>query len=92
MIASMHTLTGMHSEEPSGWADYVLRHKGGDRQIDVAQKTGIKQSTISRWLGAVPPQPSAPHVVAFARAYGVPPVQALVAAGVISPDEAAVAS
>lgn len=78
----------MPNNEPSGWAEYVVDHIGTDKQAEVAARTGIQQSTISRWLRPNPPQPSAPNVVAFARAYGLPPVEALVAAGVISAAEA----
>lgn len=84
----MHNVPRMHNADASQWADYVLRHVNGDRQPQVAERTGISQGTISRWLSGPQIVPSAPNVVAFARAYGLPPVEALVAAGVLSPDEA----
>lgn len=88
----MHTLTRMHTASISGdWATFVKQHVGTDTQDTVSRRTGIGQPTISRWLRGTHTTPSAPNVVAFARAYGIPPVEALVAAGVITSDEAAVA-
>jgi len=46
----------------------------------IAERAGIPESTISRWLsGKVEPRPR--QVVEVARAYNVHPLQALVAAG-----------
>lgn len=91
----MHTFPSVPNSEatttnPARWAAYVQRHTEGQTQGEVAARTGLYQSTISRWLSASDLKPTAPAVVAFARAYGLPPVEALVVAGVISEAEAEV--
>jgi len=56
-----------------------------DSQVEIAKRSGAAQSTVSRWLtGTVP---DAESVVQLARAYGMSPVAALVAAGYLEPDE-----
>lgn len=72
------------------WREYVEQVVGTDRQIDVARKTGVDQTTISRWLN---PREnsirlSSQAVAAFARGYGVPVLQAFVVAGFLTKDEA----
>jgi transcriptional regulator with XRE-family HTH domain len=70
----------------STWWQYVLTVTGNAAQRDIAEATGIDQSSISRWQrGATTPRAEA--VVAFARAYGHSPVEALVAAGYLASDE-----
>lgn len=59
-----------------------------DRQSDAARRTGIDQATLSRWLGDGAHDPSAVRAIQFARAYGVNPIQALVAAGLLTRKEA----
>lgn len=74
------------------WHEYVAKVIGTDRQIDVARKTGIDQTTISRWLN--PTTSSARRtsqtVAAFARAYQRPVLEAFVMAGFLTADEAGV--
>lgn len=76
------------------WGEYVRRIIGNDRQIDVAQKTGIDQTTISRWLAeereGVTRRISSQSVAAFARGYGVSTLEAFVAAGFLTEQEAGV--
>lgn len=76
------------------WARYVNRIAGHLKQADIADKTGVAQTNVGRWLRGDPGMPRAESVVAFARAFGQPPVEALAAAGYItareaSPDSAA---
>jgi transcriptional regulator with XRE-family HTH domain len=72
---------------PSAWWAYVTRTAGTEAtQKDIAEATGIEQSSISRWkLGKNTPHADA--VVHFARSYQASPVAALIAAGYLSPDE-----
>jgi len=70
----------------STWWQYVLTVTGGAAQKDIAETTGIDQSTISRWQRGTT-TPRAEAVVALARAYGHSPVEALVAAGYLERDE-----
>lgn len=85
MYVRMHTFPSVHIEADT-WADYVKQHAPGQTQGQIAALAGISQSTVNRWLsGSI--QPTASAVVAFARAYHRPPVEALIAAGVLSPAE-----
>lgn len=72
------------------WHEYVQQVVGTDRQTDVAQKTGIDQTTISRWLRASGEagRVSSQNVAKFARGYGLPVIQAFVVAGFLTAEEA----
>jgi transcriptional regulator with XRE-family HTH domain len=69
------------------WKAYVASVIGSDQQKDAAEKTGVDQSTISRWLRNGEPG-RAENIVKFARGYGRPPLQALVAAQLLTATEA----
>lgn len=69
------------------WAQYVRRATQGTTQIQLALVTGVAQTAIGRWLRGETAAPRAESVVAFARAIGKPPVEALVAAGYLMPYE-----
>lgn len=72
------------------WTTYVRQVVGNDKQVEVAQKTGIDQTTISRWLagGGGSARISSQSVAKFARGYGLPVLQAFVMAGFLTPEEA----
>lgn len=74
------------------WSTYVRRVIGNDKQVDVARKTGIDQTTISRWLnperGAA--RISSQSVAAFARGYERPVLEAFVVAGFLTEREAGI--
>lgn len=65
-----------------------MRVAGPLSQKAIADKTGIDQGKLSRWKRGQEQQ-TAPFVVQFARGMGRPPIEALVAAGFLTPDEAA---
>lgn len=71
------------------WPEYVRRIAGDMKQEDISALTGISQTTVSSWLRGAPGLPRAESVIAFARAYEKPPVEALVAAGYLDGGEAA---
>lgn len=69
------------------WAEYVKRITPSMTQSDIAAKAGVNQTVVSRWLSGR----SAPRVeslIRLTRALGRSPVEALVAAGYITADEA----
>jgi transcriptional regulator with XRE-family HTH domain len=72
------------------WSDYVRRIVGELNQLEIAAKTGLAQTNIGRWLRGAPGQPKADSVVIFARAFNEQPVEALMAAGYVTPAEAGV--
>jgi transcriptional regulator with XRE-family HTH domain len=72
------------------WPDYVRRIAGELTQLEIAAKTGLAQTNIGRWLRDAPGQPQANSVVIFARAFDQPPVEALMAAGYLTPAEAGI--
>jgi transcriptional regulator with XRE-family HTH domain len=68
------------------WPSYLSAISGGQAGARIAERTGIPESTISRWLSdKAEPRPK--QVVAVARAYGQNPVEALVAAGYLEDGE-----
>lgn len=68
----------------------MRRVVGDDRQTDVARKTGIDQTTISRWLNPQggSPRISSQSVAKFARGYERPVLEAFVIAGFLTAEEA----
>lgn len=70
------------------WPEFVRRVTGAMPQAKVAEVTGVAQTNIGRWLRGETDAPLASTVVAFARRLGESPLEALVAAGYISPEEA----
>jgi len=72
----------------SSWWNYVTRTAKTDVQKTMAADTGISETAFSRWKRGAN-RPEAPHVITFARAYGRPPVEALVAANILKPDDVA---
>lgn len=67
------------------WAEYVRRVSQPLTQTQIAEKCGIAQTNIGRWLRGDPGLPKAESVVAFARAFKQNPVEALLAAGYLQP-------
>ena len=57
-------------------------------QTEIAERTGVAQTAIGRWLAGKTGAPRAESVVAFARAVGKPAVEALIAAGYLEPADA----
>ena len=70
------------------WAEYVRRVTRSVSQTEIADKTGVAQTAIGRWLRGDTGAPRAESVVAFAKAVGRPPVEALIAAGYLEPADA----
>lgn len=68
------------------WADYTRRITAGATQAEIAARTGIEQSSISRWRQGRN-TPRAELVVAFARSYDRNPVEALIVAGYLDRNE-----
>lgn len=71
------------------WAEYMRRVTDGATQVQIAERTGIEQSSISRWRQGRN-TPRAELVVAFARAYDRNPIEALIVAGYLNRDEVGV--
>lgn len=73
---------------PATWQDYVRAIAGPDAtQREIADRSGVHFTTISNWLNGRR-QPPADTAIAFARAYDVNPVEALVIAGYLTGSEA----
>lgn len=67
------------------WNDYVARVAEGETQATIAAKLGVSGPTVSRWK-KFGPRPE--NVSTFARVYGRPVLEAFVAAGYLTPEEA----
>lgn len=69
----------------SFWA-YVNRITGGVQNREIAAAIGVDSSSISRWRTGE--QPRVKNVIAFARAFNRPAVEALIAAGYLNISDA----
>lgn len=67
------------------WWEYVTRTAAGEEQAAIAKRAGVGQSMVSRWQTSTP-RPE--NVAAFARAYDRPVLEAFVAAGFLTSEEA----
>lgn len=67
------------------WITYTATVSDGATLSTIARKIGISHSTVSRWSNT---DPKPKDVVAFARAYGRPVLEAFVAAGFITESDA----
>lgn len=69
------------------WARYVRRISGDAGGSEIEKRTGIRQSNISRWLNeGTTPQPA--QAAKFAQAYEANVLEAFVAAGFLTDEEA----
>lgn len=71
------------------WPDYVRRITRGLTQVQIAERSGLAQSNIGRWLRGEPGQPKPDKVLTLAAAFGQPPAEALIAAGYLTADDVA---
>lgn len=67
------------------WPEYV-RATTEDINSEIARRIGISQPSVSRWFRGSLPDPAT--AAAFARAYGRPVLEAFVAAGFLTAQEA----
>ena len=63
------------------WPEYVRRVAGGMTQAQIAARAGVSTSAAGSWVRGDPGQPDATKVIAFAKGFGQPPVEALIVAG-----------
>ena len=69
------------------WPEYVRRLARGDNQVAIERTTGVRQSTVSRWLkGQTTPTPA--EAAKFAQGYRGNVLEAFVAAGLLTEEEA----
>lgn len=89
MHASIRTPTmcGMGSNL---WSTYVLdvAPRGGHKQSEIADRAGVSQGAISKWMAGKAVPDKAVHVAGFARACGRNVLEAFVAAGLLSEADA----
>lgn len=69
------------------WSEYVRRVTVNMTQTEAAERAGVTQTAIGRWIRGDTDAPRAESVVAFARALDINPLEALVAAGYLLPSE-----
>lgn len=70
------------------WIAYVQAVMGTDTQTQAASTTGIAQTTIGRWLNGVKAPTEAAKVAAFAQGYRHNVLEAFVAAGMLTEEQA----
>lgn len=66
------------------WWEYVTRI-GGDNQSVIARKIGLSTATVSRWRKSAP---TPENVGLFAKKFEQPVLEAFIAAGFLTPEEA----
>ena len=66
------------------WWGYVQKVTDGASQTAIAERAGIAQSSVNRWKTVIP---KSENVISFAKAYGRPPLEALLAAGIVSDED-----
>lgn len=59
-----------------------------ERQVDIARRSGLDQTTVSRWLNGENRSITPASVTKFARAYNRPVLEAFVVAGFLTQAEA----
>lgn len=69
------------------WPEYVRRVTVGLTQAQIAEKVGVASSNVGRWLRGEPGMVRAETVIAFAKVFHRPPMEALVAAGYFTAEE-----
>jgi transcriptional regulator with XRE-family HTH domain len=71
------------------WPEYVRRVSRGDNQVAIEARTSIDQGTVSRWLrGKTTPSPA--QAAKFAQSYDGNVLEAFVAAGFLTAEEAGI--
>lgn len=67
------------------WWEFVQRAARGESHAEIGRKVGVAKQTIGRWQHL---EPRPENVVQFARVYGVDVIEAFIAAGIFTADEA----
>lgn len=79
----------MASDDPTienvTWWTYVQEHSKGATQLEIAKRVGVTQSAVGRWKKS---QPETSAVAQFARSYERPVLEAMIAAGHITAEDA----
>jgi len=70
----------------NNWASYLRTITGGASGAAIARKLGVSDSKVSYWKRGERP-PTISETITVARAYGRPPLEGLVAAGYLDPDD-----
>lgn len=72
------------------WTEYLKAITGDSSGREISRRLGISDATVSRWFKGTA-APTARQVSIVARAYKQNPLQALIAAGYLTEEEAGVA-
>lgn len=86
MIQGMEQPQTRNTVSAVDWWTYVERTARTDRQRDISDRTGLDPSAVSRWKSGHVPK--ADMVAEFARAYDRPVLEAFLAAGFLTSEEA----
>lgn len=73
------------------WVTYLQRITDGARQVEIAKRTGLNQANLSRWMRGETVPTDAAVVAHFAECYGANVLEALIAAGMLTPEQAGAA-
>ena len=70
----------------SEWGSYLRDVTAGASGASIARRLGVSESKVSYWKRGERP-PTISEAITVAREYGRPPLEGLVAAGYLSPEE-----
>lgn len=84
----MHSWFTVKHVNETLWRAYVVRIVGDDTQTLAAEKTKIGQPTIGRWLNGLNVPTEAAKVAAFAQGYERNVLEAFIAAGMLTEEQA----
>lgn len=76
----------MTSPTVESWPEYLRRISGGQTQAQIAERIGIGRLSVCNWLHGKT-RPKAETVIMVARVFGRSPIEALLAAGYLDPEE-----
>lgn len=68
------------------WPEYLRRISGGQTQGQIAERIGIGRLSVCNWLHGKT-RPKAETVILVARVFGRSPIEALLAAGYLVPED-----
>ena len=73
-------------DDVSDWWTYVQKHAGGETNAKIGERVGVTGPSVGRWAKGSTAGPA--QAAEFARQYGRPVLEAFVAAGFLTPQEA----
>jgi len=81
-----HSPTPCDSKVTETWPEYLRRIASGLTQAEIASRVGVGRLSVNNWLHGKT-RPKAETVIDVARAFQCSPIEAMLAASYLTPDE-----